>query len=347
MRKTELQINLKSIKDNLSLLKKYTSSDIQAVVKAGAYGLAIDEVYHAISKDVESFAVITIDEARALRQLTDKPILLFQGVHETKDYSDIEELNLDFVVHSRWQLKGIDQYNLSNSRIWLKIETGMNRFGLKEEDFIDIYHTINKERFAEVILMSHLACSSEKNNAMNKKQIEVFNRITKNMPERKSLSNTGAIFNFPEAHFDIVRPGIAIYGGKYLEFGIKPTTKLRSKIISIKDIKKGDSVGYDMSWIATNDTKIAIIGIGYADGFPYFSDPIDVFINGKAFKTAGRINMDAITINLENDKEIKIGDWVELWGFDTDLTSFSAEFKNISYRLLTNISGRVDKNYLE
>ena len=347
MRKTELQINLKSIKDNLSLIKKYTSSDIQAVVKAGAYGLAINEVYHELSKDVESFAVITIDEARALRQLTDKPILLLQGVHETKDYSNIEDLNLDFVVHSRWQLEGIDQHNLSNSRIWLKIETGMNRFGLKEEDFVDIYETMNKERFAEVILMSHLACSSQKNNAMNKKQIDVFKKITKNMPERKSLCNTGAVFNFPEAHFDIVRPGIGLYGGKYLELGIKPATKLRSKIISIKDIRKGDSVGYDMSWTSVHDTKIAVIGIGYADGFPYFSDPIDVCINGKVFKTAGRINMDAITIDLDRDESIKIGDWVELWGFNTDLTSFSSEFKNISYRLLTNISGRVDKNYLE
>ena len=103
MRKTELQINLKSIKDNLNQIKNYTSAKVQAVVKAGAYGLSINEVYNAISDDVESFAVITLKEAKALRQITDKPILLFQGVHETKDYSDVEDLNLDFVIHSPWQ----------------------------------------------------------------------------------------------------------------------------------------------------------------------------------------------------------------------------------------------------
>ena len=115
MRKTELQINLLSIKDNLKTIKHHTNSDVQAVVKAGAYGLSLNEVYNAISNDVESFAVITLKEAKALRQITDKPILLFQGVHETKDYSDVEDLNLDFVIHSPWQLDGIEKFNLSNS----------------------------------------------------------------------------------------------------------------------------------------------------------------------------------------------------------------------------------------
>ena len=347
MRKTELQINLKSIKDNLNQIKNYTSAKIQAVVKAGAYGLSLDEVYNAISNDVESFAVITLKEAKALRQITDKPILLIQGVHETKDYSDAEDLNLDFAIHSPWQFDGMKKFNLSNSRIWLKIETGMNRFGLHEQDFLKIYKSLNKEKFAEIILMSHLACSGDKNNEFNQNQIDNFKRITHNMPERKSLGNSGAIFNFPDAHFDIVRPGIALYGGKYLEFGIKPTTKLRSKIISIKDVKKGASVGYDMAWTAVKDTKIGIIGIGYGDGFPYVHNPLSVSINNKTFKTVGRINMDAITIDLDGDELIKMGDWVELWGFNTDLTSFSSEFGSISYRLLTNISGRVDKNYLE
>ena len=93
--------------------------------------------------------------------------------------------------------------------------------------------------------------------------------------------------------------------------------------------------------------RIGIIGIGYGDGFPYVHNPLNVSINNKTFQTVGRINMDAITIDLDGDESIKIGDWVELWGFNTDLTSFSSEFESISYRLLTNISGRVDKNYLE
>ena len=102
-----------------------------------------------------------------------------------------------------------------------------------------------------------------------------------------------------------------------------------------------------MAWTAVKDTKIGIIGIGYGDGFPYVHNPLSVSINNKTFKTVGRINMDAITIDLDGDELIKMGDWVELWGFNTDLTSFSSEFGSISYRLLTNISGRVDKNYLE
>ena len=178
-------------------------------------------------------------------------------------------------------------------------------------------------------------------------QIKLFSNLTENLDNKRSLANSGAIFNFHEAHFDIVRPGIAIYGGKYFEYGIKPVTCLRSKITMLKNIKAGDSVGYDGSWVANSDCIIAGIPIGYGDGYPYSSKSIEVSINGKKFKTAGKINMDLITINLEQDSDIKIGDWVELWGFDTDLTKFSQEFNSISYQLLTNISGRVNKNYLE
>ena len=112
-------------------------------------------------------------------------------------------------------------------------------------------------------------------------------------------------------------------------------------------VKKDQIVGYEGTWKAKRNSVIGILPIGYADGYPYSSQSREVSINGKKFKTAGKINMDLITINLEQDSSIKIGDWVELWGFDTNLTSFSQELDSISYQLLTNISGRVNKNYLE
>ena len=347
MRNTELQINLSNLENNLKVIKSTTSAEIQAVIKANAYGLDINEVCETIEKDVESFAVITVDEALSLRKKTNKPILILQGVHEIPDYDRVKDFNLDFVIHSDWQLDYLLNKDFPNNRAWLKINTGMNRLGFHPEEFLDKYQKLANENLKDLILMSHLASSSEKSNQRNTEQIKLFTYLTEGLENKKSLANSGAVFNFSDSHFDIVRPGIAIYGGKYFEHGIKPVTCLRSKITMLKNIKAGDSVGYDGAWVADSDCIIAGIPIGYADGYPYSSKSIEVSINGKKFKTAGKINMDLMTINLEQDFSIKIGDWVELWGFDTDLTSLSQEFNSISYQLLTNISGRVNKNYLE
>ena len=347
MRKTELKINLSNLIHNIEVIKRFTKADIQAVVKANSYGLSASEVAKTINDHVESFSVITLDEAIELRKHTDKPILLLQGVHEIDDYQIVQEFCFDFVVHSNWQLENISNFNLKDSRLWLKINTGMNRLGLDLVDFQTVLQNIEKIKLKEIVLMSHLAASSIKNDKQTKEQIEVFKNITKNINYRKSLANSGAIFNFPESHNDIVRPGIAIYGGKYNEFGTKNVSSLSTEIISIRPIKAGTKVGYDGSWVAKDDCFIGSIPIGYADGLPYFKEPITVIIKGKEFKTAGKANMDLLMINLGDDDTIEIGDSVQIWDFDSDLSKLSEEFNTITYNLLANISGRVSKNYLE
>ena len=347
MRKTELKINLSNLIYNIEVIKRFTKADIQAVVKANSYGLSASEVAKTINDHVESFSVITLDEAIELRKHTDKPILLLQGVHEIDDYQIVQEQCFDFVVHSNWQLENITNFNLEKSRLWLKINTGMNRLGLDLVDFQTVLQNIEKIKLKEIVLMSHLAASSIKNDKQTKEQIEAFNDITNNINYRKSLANSGAIFNFPESHNDIVRPGIAIYGGKYNEFGTKNVSSLSTEIISIRPIKAGTKVGYDGSWVAKDDCFIGSIPIGYADGLPYFKEPITVIIKGKEFKTAGKANMDLLMINLGDDDTIEIGDSVQIWDFDSDLSKLSEEFNTITYNLLANISGRVSKNYLE
>lgn len=347
MRKTELQINLSNLEHNITLIQSYTKSSIQAVVKANMYGLDIPNLIEILEPHVESFAVITTEEAAEVRKYTSLPILLLQGVHEASDYFLIEELGLDFVFHSDWQIESLKEHSLPESRAWLKIDTGMNRLGFEHERLSEIFDLISNSVFKEVVLMSHLASSSDIDNNQNSDQIKLFSEITKNYSNKKSLANSGAIFNYPESHFDIVRSGIALYGGKYIEKGIKPITRLRTQIIAIKKIRKGERVGYDGSWQASQDTLIAAISIGYGDGFPYIHKPFLVSINGEKYNTVGKINMDLITIDINHSDNIKVGDWVELWGFDTDLTELSSNLNSISYQLLTNLSRRVTKNYLE
>jgi alanine racemase len=259
----------------------------------------------------------------------------------------IEKHKLDFVIHSSWQLDKIEKYNLSNSRIWLKINTGMNRLGVNLDDFEELFKKVESLNAREIILMSHLSASSVKDDPHTLSQVKIFNNLVDGISCKKSLSNSGAVFNMPEAEHDIVRPGMAIYGGKYNEFGTKNVSSLTSQIISLLNIKAGERVGYDGTWQAKEDCIIGSIPIGYADGLPYFKKPITVSVNGKEFKTAGKLNMDLTLINLEQDSTIKIGDTVKLWDFDSDLSKVSEEFNTISYNLLTNISSRVTKNYLE
>ncbi len=347
MRKTELKLNLSNLNHNINLIKKFTNADIQAVVKANSYGLNVAKVLQTIEDEIESYSVITLSEAVEVRKLTKKPILLLQGVYELDDYELIEKYKLDFVIHSSWQLNEIEKYNLSNSRIWLKINTGMNRLGIDLNDFEELFKKVQSLNTREVVLMSHLSASSDKYDPHTLSQIKIFNNLVDGISCKKSLSNSGAIFNMPEAEHDIVRPGMAIYGGKYNEFGTKNVSSLTSQIISLRNIKAGDKVGYDGSWEAKEDCIIGSIPIGYADGLPYFKKPVTVSVNGKEFKTAGKLNMDLTLINLEQDSSIKIGDTVTFWDFNSDLSKVSEEFNTISYNLLTNISSRVTKNYLE
>ena len=347
MRKTELRINLSNLNHNINLIKKCTDADIQAVVKANSYGLDVSKVLETIEDKVESFSVITLAEAAEVRKLTAKPILLLQGVHELDEYELIEKHKLDFVIHSSWQLNDIKKYNLPYSRIWLKINSGMNRLGIDLDDFEELYKKVQSLNVKEIVLMSHLSASSIKDDLHTLRQIKIFNNLVDGISCKKSLSNSGAIFNMPEAKHDIVRPGMAIYGGKYNEFGTKNVSSLTSQIISLRNIKAGDKVGYDGSWTAREGCIIGSVPIGYADGLPYFKKPITVSVNGKKFKTAGKLNMDLTLINFEQDSSIKIGDTVKLWDFDSDLSKVSEEFNTISYNLLTNISSRVTKNYLE
>ena len=347
MRKTELKINLSNLNHNINLIKKFTNADIQAVVKANSYGLNVAKVLQTIEDEIESYSVITLSEAVEVRKLTKKPILLLQGVYELNDYELIEKYKLDFVIHSSWQLNEIEKYNLSNSRLWLKINSGMNRLGIDLNDFEELFKKVQSLNTREVVLMSHLSASSDKDDPHTLSQIKIFNTLVDGISCKKSLSNSGAIFNMPKAEHDIVRPGMAIYGGKYNEFGTKNVSSLTSQIISLRNIEAGDKVGYDGSWEAKEDCIIGSIPIGYADGLPYFKKPVTVSVNGKEFKTAGKLNMDLTLINLEQDSSIEIGDTVTLWDFNSDLSKVSEEFNTISYNLLTNISSRVTKNYLE
>ena len=146
MRDTELQVNLNNLSDNIKIVKEKTTSEIQGVLKAFSYGLEINEVVDVIDEHVSCYSVMSIDEAILVRNKSSKPILLLQGVYDLDEYKEVLKYDLDVLIHSDWQLKDLDE-RLKNNRLWLKLNTGLNRLGFNAEKFENTVEFLEKKRF--------------------------------------------------------------------------------------------------------------------------------------------------------------------------------------------------------
>ncbi len=193
--------------------------------------------------------------------------------------------------------------------------------------------------------MSHFACADEHNHIMNKSQLEIFSKLTDNKNNR-SMANSAAILSLSKSIFDIVRPGIMLYGASPFannDFTLKPVMQLCAPVISIKTLQTGETVGYGATWIARKQITVAIIGIGYGDGYPRGAkNGTPVLINNTLCPLIGRVSMDMIIVDTCNTK-IAIGDNAILWGDKKLRVETVAQYSDtISYELLSNISTRVN-----
>ena len=222
----------------------------------------------------------------------------------------------------------------------------MNRLGFEIPDFIKIYEKYLTEK--QFTIMSHLASSNDKDNPANESQFKSFNDLSNKLNKNilKSIANTGCIMNFPEFSMDWVRCGIGIYGGYLKDDQLKTAMTLRSPIINIRSIKKGDKVGYDGRAIAKNDMKIASVYLGYADGLPVtIKDGTSVMVNDQIAKVFGKVSMDLTTIDVTNILNCSTGDWCEFFSPKLPISNISKSNDLITYYFMTNIKSRVKKVY--
>ena len=206
--------------------------------------------------------------------------------------------------------------------------------------------------------MTHLKSSSGKkmSRKVTNKQFNLFTKTTLNLKQKQhnfltSVSNSGGILNFDDLFSDIERPGLSLYGShfnnKSKNFRLKNVTTLVSKIIAIKDIKKGETVGYDGLWQAKKNTSIGIIPIGYSDGIPLnYGNKGYVLINNAKAKVIGRVAMDLIAVELPN-KKVKLGENIILWGKDLKVDELALITDNIPYSFMTSLSKRVKRKYIK
>jgi alanine racemase len=362
---TTLEIDLKALKHNFEYLKSLTKpgTKLLAVVKAFAYGSDANEIAGYLQElGADYFAVAYVHEGVALRQAgIVKPILVLHP--QAVNFKELIEHCLE---PSLYNAKIFNEFieiatkeNQTNYPVHLKFNTGLNRLGFGEDKVEYLISKLNETKTIKVVsIFSHLAASEdldEKEFTLN--QIQSFKNISENFIPKLGykpilhICNTSGILNYPEAHFDMVRSGIGLYGfgnSKKENQHFKPIATLKTIISQIHTIEKGESVGYNRAFKSDTFIKTATLPIGHADGIgrQYGNGKGFVTIHGQRAPIIGNVCMDMIMVNV-TDIDCKEGNEVIIFGPESTAEVFAERANTISYELITAISQRVKRVFLK
>jgi alanine racemase len=346
-------IDSAALRHNLQIIRQRApKSRVMAVIKANAYGHGLVAVARAL-ESADAFAVARLDEGLALRAAGIKtPILLLEGVFGHDQLAAAAKENFELVVHSPEQIELLRAAPAgAQFKIWLKLDSGMNRLGFKGPDFKAAHVAISALPALQipVNLITHLACADRPDLPNTAEQLLVFNTATRSMPGERSIESSAALLGFPESQADWVRPGLLLYGvspfarSTGADYGVRPVMTLRSQVIALKDVVVGEQVGYGADWTAIRSTRLAIAAVGYGDGYPRsLQSGTPVLVNGERGGLAGRVSMDMIAIDTTDlPTTPKVGDAVVLWGEGLPVEEVALWAETIPYTLLCGVSQRV------
>ena len=364
------EIDLSKIRKNVISIRKAVgdSVKIMASVKADAYGHGAIECAREIDEIVDAFAVATIDEAIELRENGFNKRILVLGYVLPEFYSMAIKRDISLTVFSFEAAKELNECALKcgrKAKIHIAIETGMGRIGFyPDESSIDEIAKINSLEYIEIEgVFSHFATADNKDKTYSNKQIDKYMQFVKKIEDagilikNKHLSNSAAVIDLPEVCLDMVRVGIILYGlypsdeVNMSRIPIEPAMSIKSKVVHIKTLHEGESVSYGRQFIATKETKVATVSVGYADGYPrLLSNKGRVIINGKYANIIGNICMDQLMIDITDIENVKIGNDVILMGTQNDLEISAEEIAHyagtINYEIICGINNRVPRVYV-
>jgi alanine racemase len=341
-----------------------------AVVKANAYGHGIERVFEAL-RSADGFALLDLDEAQRVRTLGWRgPILLLEGVFEARDLELCSRLELWHTVHCDEQIDMLAAHKTHlPHRVFLKMNSGMNRLGFTPERFRSAWTRLNAlPQVDEISLMTHFS-DADGARGINH-QMRVFNEVTRDLPGERSLSNSAATLRHTAAldgdalgdadalASDWIRPGIVLYGSApdhpehtSADWGLLPTMTLSSKIIAIQTINTGASVGYGSKFVADQPMALGIVACGYADGYPRVCPTgTTVLVAGQRTRLIGRVSMDMMIVDLtaliDAGSNVGMGSEVTLWGRAINGTVLSIDevaqsAGTLGYELMCALAQRV------
>lgn len=352
-----LRVDLDALVANYRIIQQQAApASVAGVVKANGYGLGAAIAARALADGgCRHFFVAHLSEAVILKPDLpfDAELFILNGLLPSAE-PDCEAIGAVPVLNSidqiaRWSAQAKQAGHLLPAAI--QVDSGMARLGLPPEEVDALMARPELLDGIDIrLVMSHLACADEPDAPYNARQHDAFEQLTAHFPGvPRSLDNSGGSF-LPRAHYDVVRAGIALYGGapQGLPNPMQPVVALEAKILQLRTVPAGAGVGYGMSYLCTRETRVATIAVGYADGWPrHLSSRGATYIGGVRAPIIGRVSMDSITIDVTDvpDKLLYPGAPVELIGPNQSIDDVAADAGTISYEILTQLGDRYACEY--
>jgi len=357
-----LTVDLSAIEANWRALgRRVMPTECAAVVKADAYGCGIEPVVGALARaGCKTFFVADLAEARRAREVAPHQAIYVLNGLPPGTASSFADINARPVIGSLVELAEWDAF--CTAQKWrggaaLHVDTGMNRLGISANEAAALAPRIRAENHGITLLMSHLACAELPEHPLNERQISLFREVRilyRGIPS--SLANSSGIFLDNAAHCDMVRPGVALYGvnptpGR--SNPMRPVLDLRARIVQVRNVTRGETIGYDGTWTTKHSTRLAVVSVGYADGYLRAASSSDerpggsAIVAGKRCPIAGRISMDLMAIDITElaDNAARRGDFATLINEELSVDEVAAAASTIGYEVLTGLGRRYHRAY--
>jgi len=361
-----LHIDLSALASNWRRLRDNAGgAEAAAVVKADAYGTGIDQAVPALARaGCRTFFVAHLSEAIRVRSAAPDATIyvlngLFPGTSSAYVEHDVRPVLGSFEEIDEWAAFCRSQGRKHAAAI--HVDTGMNRLGLTVAQGMTLKERGELKDFDTALLMSHFVSAEESGNPLNLRQVEAFGAVRETLPGvRASLANSSGIFLKEKPHFDLVRPGYALYGGNPLpdqDNPMSPVVGLEARIVQLRWVEEDDTVGYNARWLSLGRRRIATLSVGYADGYPRSASARgksgeallagQVLVAGRPCPFAGNVSMDLITVDVTDIPEngIRRGDTVTMIGGSLTIDEVGRRAGTIGYEILTNLGRRYARAY--
>jgi alanine racemase len=302
--------------------------------------------------DADGFAVARVEEGVALRHGGFRQrIVVLQGAADAHELEVAAGRHLDLVVHHPVHLDLLANHALVEPiAVWVKIDTGMQRLGFPATDTPAVaarlrdLDTVRKP----LCWMSHLANADDRDDPLTATQLTRFLAALSDCEGERSIANSAGLLHWPACQLDWVRPGIMLYGVSPfggvdgVALGLRPAMRLGTRLISVRQLRAGERVGYGGTWQAPRDTVLGVAAIGYGDGYPRHAPTgTPVLVNARRATLVGRVSMDMIALDISDQPEAQVGDPVEVWGPELPVETVAEWAGTIGYDLLAGLTARV------
>ena len=346
-------------KNLLEVRARVPDARVWAVVKANAYGHGVATAFEGL-RAADGFALLDLHEAETLRGLGWRgPILLLEGVFEPRDLELCSRLDLWHTVHRSEQIDWLSRHKTQQAhRVYLKLNSGMNRLGFAPEAYRTAWTRLNSlPQVEEITHLTHFSDADTPRGIAH--QCALFAEATRDLPGERSLCNSAALLRHgtdPDVVADWVRPGIALYGSspdfpehRAADWGLAPAMSLRSELLAVQCLQAGDTVGYGSSFVAPAAMRVGIVACGYADGYPrHAATGTPILVGETRTRTLGRVSMDMLAVDLSPCPDAAPASPVTLWGESAggrrlDIDEVAHAAGTVGYELMCAVAARVSR----